>query len=84
MLAVAKANSKSTENVKKPKNAKTINLITSADSVDLTKNVLQHDDDESGNDVDNEDNYEEKEEVDTEEEEKKFEKSKPTKAKTAK
>ena len=55
LLAVAKANSKSTENVKKPKNAKTINLITSADSVDLTKNVPQHDDDESGDDVDDED-----------------------------
>ena len=67
-LALAKANSKSTENVKKPikpKNAKTINLITSADTVDLTKNVPQHDDydddDESGDDVDDEDDYEEEE-----------------------
>jgi hypothetical protein len=81
LLAVAKTNSKSTENVKKskkPKNAKTINLITSADSVDLTKNVPQHDDDdddESGDDVDDEDDYEEEEEEDTEEEEKKFEKN---------
>ena len=49
----------------KPKNAKTINLITSADTVDLTKNVPQHDDydddDESGDDVDDEDDYEEEE-----------------------
>ena len=44
-----------TENFKKPENTKTINLITSADSVDLTKNVPQHDDDESGDDVDDED-----------------------------
>ena len=46
LLEVAKANSKSAQNFKKAKNAKTLNLITNADSVDLTKNVPQHDDDD--------------------------------------
>ena len=47
---MAKANSKSAQNVKKAKNAKTLNLITNADSVDLTKNVPQHDDDDDDDD----------------------------------
>jgi hypothetical protein len=46
LLEVAKANGKSAQNVKKAKNAKTLDLITIADSVDLTKNEPQHDDDD--------------------------------------
>jgi len=89
-LKVAKANSKPAQiskNLKKPKNAKTIYLTNyERNSVDLTKNVPQRDDDddddddESGDDVDDEDEFEE----DTEEEKKISKKSKPTKAKKAK